>query len=372
MREELEKFQILKPLSAHRQISEQLRQEILQGKFAPGARLPNASDLAEVWGVSSFTVHNALVALVKEGLLFRRPGAGTFVAEKLRKLTCVAVYFGRNISTAPATLIYHHLHHALCKKLGDQQIAVQAFIDSRPEDSQTEPYEPLLRAIENNEVQGLICLFFNQFDIVGLKKLPIPTVFYSRLKIPNKVTYDMRQFFEVSLEQLRSQGCRSVGLISAVTPSRDGKNYAPFSSEFLTLAPRYGLETRDEWIHAPQTELAGEQMEQFGYDRFQKLWSGSSRPDGLIVWPDVLARGVAWAIGEGRVSVPEELRVVFHRNEKMKFLCPFPASWMELSISDTADALIQQIQTQFEGKQAEPISIPFRLVKASKIKKAKL
>ena len=372
MREELGKIQILKPLSAHRQISEQLRQEILRGKFTPGARLPTASELAEVWGVSSFTVHNALVSLVKEGLLFRRPGAGTFVAEELRKLTCVAVYFGRNLSMAPATVVYHHLHHALCKKLGDQEIAVQAFIDSRPEASQTEPYEPLVRAIENNEVQGLICLYFNQFDIVGLKKLPIPTVFYSRLKIPNTVTFDIRQFFDLSLQQLRSQGCRSVGLISACPSSKDGVNYAPFSSEFLTLAPRYGFEIRDEWIHAPQTDLLSEQMEQFGYDRFQKLWSGSHRPDGLIVWPDVLARGVAWAIREDRVSVPEELRVVFHRNEKLSFLCPFPASWMELSMNDTADALIQQIQRQFDGKQAEPITIPFRLAKEPKMKKTKL
>ncbi|MBO0768717.1 MAG: GntR family transcriptional regulator [Solirubrobacterales bacterium] len=51
----------------------------------PGAPVPTERDLASLLGTSRTTVRQALAELVGEGRLFRRQGAGTFVAEpKLR------------------------------------------------------------------------------------------------------------------------------------------------------------------------------------------------------------------------------------------------------------------------------------------------
>ena len=53
---------------------------IVEGRIAPGERLPSARQLAADWRVSRNTVDDALAALQAEGLLERRVGAGTFVA----------------------------------------------------------------------------------------------------------------------------------------------------------------------------------------------------------------------------------------------------------------------------------------------------
>ncbi len=62
-----------------RQVYLVLRDRILTGVFAHGARLPNENDLATAHGVSRVTVRRALAELEQEQLIERRPSAGTRV-----------------------------------------------------------------------------------------------------------------------------------------------------------------------------------------------------------------------------------------------------------------------------------------------------
>lgn len=50
-------------------------------KLSVGSRIPSERDLAKDWGVARMTARKALEVLVAEGLLERRPGSGSFVAE---------------------------------------------------------------------------------------------------------------------------------------------------------------------------------------------------------------------------------------------------------------------------------------------------
>lgn len=63
----------------HERLKRQLSEEILVGRWAPGAVLPGEVTLAQRFGVAVGTVRRALAALVAEGLLTRRPRAGTVV-----------------------------------------------------------------------------------------------------------------------------------------------------------------------------------------------------------------------------------------------------------------------------------------------------
>jgi GntR family transcriptional regulator len=56
-----------------------LRERIVSGELAPGARLPGEPALAAEHGVSRMTIRRALDTLAGEGLIDRRPGSGTFV-----------------------------------------------------------------------------------------------------------------------------------------------------------------------------------------------------------------------------------------------------------------------------------------------------
>lgn len=69
------------PVAMHRQLAQQLRQAIAGGGYRPGDRLPTEPELAARHGVSRITARQAVMQLVREGLVVRRQGKGSFVAE---------------------------------------------------------------------------------------------------------------------------------------------------------------------------------------------------------------------------------------------------------------------------------------------------
>jgi GntR family transcriptional regulator len=69
------------PLPYYHQLKELLRDEIIGGRWLPGTRLPSEPELCRALDVSRTVVRQALGDLEHEGLLRRRKGRGTFVAE---------------------------------------------------------------------------------------------------------------------------------------------------------------------------------------------------------------------------------------------------------------------------------------------------
>lgn len=63
------------------QIRENLRKEIKGSRLHPGSKLPSEDELAAQYGVSRMTVRQGIMDLIDEGLLYRRHGLGTFVAQ---------------------------------------------------------------------------------------------------------------------------------------------------------------------------------------------------------------------------------------------------------------------------------------------------
>jgi len=62
-------------------VREHLMTSLHLGRLRPGDRVASVRRLADITGLNRKTVHRAYVALVKEGVLDVRPGAGTFVAQ---------------------------------------------------------------------------------------------------------------------------------------------------------------------------------------------------------------------------------------------------------------------------------------------------
>jgi DNA-binding LacI/PurR family transcriptional regulator len=87
------------------------------------------------------------------------------------------------------------------------------------------------------------------------------------------------------------------------------------------------------------------------------LWAQPERPDGLIVYPDMTARGVVLALLELQVKVPAELKLVLHRNQNVEFLCPLAADWVITREKDVAKALLQQIKDRFGGLKPRSYAI---------------
>jgi GntR family transcriptional regulator len=65
----------------YQQIVDRLKREISEGRLTPGVALPSFRQLAEDLLVSVITIKRAYEELEREGIIFRRQGLGTFVAE---------------------------------------------------------------------------------------------------------------------------------------------------------------------------------------------------------------------------------------------------------------------------------------------------
>lgn len=67
----------------HRQVYEQWREGILNGRFSAGERVPSTREMAAFLGVSRGTVSQAWDQLIAEGYLETTQGSGTFVCREL-------------------------------------------------------------------------------------------------------------------------------------------------------------------------------------------------------------------------------------------------------------------------------------------------
>jgi ABC-type glycerol-3-phosphate transport system substrate-binding protein len=70
------------PIPAYFQLKEYLKQQIHEGVWLPGEKIPTEAELCESYNISRTPVRQALKELVFEGLLTRTAGRGTFVAHQ--------------------------------------------------------------------------------------------------------------------------------------------------------------------------------------------------------------------------------------------------------------------------------------------------
>jgi GntR family transcriptional regulator len=66
----------------YRQIADELRAQIKSGELKAGDKLPTEADLSDSYNASRNTIRDAVELLVREGLIEKRQGQGTFVTLK--------------------------------------------------------------------------------------------------------------------------------------------------------------------------------------------------------------------------------------------------------------------------------------------------
>ena len=68
------------PVPRYREVADALEQQIASGELPPGGRVPSERAIAERFGLSRMTARQAVELLVRRGVVYRRPGSGTYVA----------------------------------------------------------------------------------------------------------------------------------------------------------------------------------------------------------------------------------------------------------------------------------------------------
>ncbi|HSI09393.1 MAG: GntR family transcriptional regulator [Rariglobus sp.] len=348
-------LQIDRPQVVWRQIADQMRSKIMSGELPAGAKLPSTAELAKLADTDVKTIHRALTDLVREGLITRARKVGTYVTERKSLMSPIGIYYSQNIPAERSDLFLHCLHGELQRLAHDKGIATRILVDNRPRKDQTTTLPELETAARERSIVGLVSTVADPTHLAWLDKLPV-SVAYNGATQPSSAKWNIPQMIDLALNSLKKQGCRSVGLITHI---RDGNTL--FYDHLRAKSAELGLEIREEWLLRP-----GEYVEaatsgyKYGYDYFNELWAQAERPDGLLVYPDVVARGVIMAAVAHQVNT-QELKLMLHKNDEIDLFCPLPATFVVSSARDNAAALLKQLDDQFHGRTPQPILLQFKL-----------
>ena len=373
-------------MAKHKTITAEVRRQLLLDTWRPGSCIPTNRDLAEQFETSLFTIQTALAPLVEEGLIERRRRVGTIVKHNPAVLTCAGIYSGSGLLEEWEYAFFRELSRELQRQLGRQNVESKLFADMRSTADHLKPMPDLVRAIDSREIQALFVVLCDQDNNPWLTRLPVTASFNSSGSVPNQVNTDAAQMLRLSLSRLREQGCRTVGLISAIRIPRDHHSYTfRFYETFTEIVADLGLKTRDPWVITPAEHVADH--EAYGYESFRRLWGeetsseagidkardkGRSKgrdksPDGVLVYPDTSARGVMTAALELGVRVPEDIKMVFHHNTGVDWLCPLAVDWVENDTAQWAAEMIKQVRRQKAGEKIdEPTVLGYRIVEGGR------
>jgi GntR family transcriptional regulator len=86
------------PTPLYLQLAEQIRTRIDDGLIKVGDALPSERELSQSGGISRVTVRKALDTLLREGLLSRKRGSGTYIAPRIEQSAALLVGFSADMS----------------------------------------------------------------------------------------------------------------------------------------------------------------------------------------------------------------------------------------------------------------------------------
>lgn len=345
--------------SRHSQVTAALRAKILDGVYAPGERLPTIHELAAEYETSYFTVQTALTPLVEQGLVQRRRRVGTVVCQDVGVITRAAIYCSSAFVDEPQYAFARELCGQLQRQCADAGVSTRLFTDLRSAGEHTKALPELAEAVEVNQVHGILAPLYDVASTSWLESLGVPICFVHG-SVQHAIGFNTGQLLDLALTRLRERGCRTVGLISPDLGicERAGRR-APVGEMFVAGATDLGLQVDDAWLKVHKVD--GHGHEHLGYNGFSEIWAQERRPDGLLVYPDTVARGVTTAVLEQSVRVPEELKLVFHKNGGIDWPCPPAVDWVVSDVARWAAEMIGMLRRLKKGEDPKPVTLDYEL-----------
>src|SRR6202021_873356 len=203
-------------------ILDKVQEDIRSGRYSPGQRLPSETELVRRYGASRMTVFRAMHELQTMGLVVRRVGSGTFVAQPSNSKSHV---FGLLIPELGQTEIFE----AICKGMMESHEAVRHSLlwgnSASKENEKEEVAEQLCQHYISQKVSGV---FFapvefstgrfraNHKIVEALDKAQIPVVLLDRCleTYPRRSKYDL---VEIDNRRTGVESMRMAGLLGSTS-----------------------------------------------------------------------------------------------------------------------------------------------------------
>jgi DNA-binding transcriptional regulator YhcF (GntR family) len=347
-------------LAVERQVAAHVRTLIQQGAIAANTRLPPIRTLAELWNTNYFTVQTALRRLVGEGLLVQSPKLGTFVAPLKRSFRRACLYHDQDLRFEAQGEFFSRLNIWLYRLLAERGIQTTSFFDHRKGDKINTIPPEIRQMIKDREIDAFIATSHNA-GVNWIADLDIPHASPFLDSKHGGIVFDFNHLVRQAIDEAAKAGKRCMGLIY-----RHSRRKKPSKTQSGDLRSEIEKAARERGIKViiPEGLEEAERLpvlEQAGFHLCEELLRSSTELDALFVYPDTYTHGVVSALLKNRISVPDQILLISHRNADITFFTPFPVKWLIVQIEDFAQGLLKQIDLQIAGKKAPPIIVTSRL-----------
>lgn len=341
----------------YRQIVESLRANIQSGHYKNSARLPSEAELVRRFGVSRMTVVKAMQQLRQEGLLVRRTGSGTYLAESGATQNLV---FGLIIPELGDTEIFEPICKGMAQSPSLQGHSLSWGHSLTGSANREEVAEHLCQQYIEQKVSGV---FFaplefgqrrdqvNRRILKALKTARIPVVLLDRfeLQYPERSEYDL-----VGLDNRRA------GYVVAEHLIHLGARHIAF------LAREGSAETVDD-------RIAGYRDALFAHDLLSsshlvvrgdgsdpaaiKVVLQNNKIDAFLCANDHTAAKLMHSLLGLGVRIPEDIRIAGVDDVKYAGLLPVPLTTFRQPCADLGAAAVAAMKERINNPQLAGRSI---------------
>jgi GntR family transcriptional regulator, arabinose operon transcriptional repressor len=343
------------PTSVRTQLRDILLQEIKEGRFTEGGRIPSERDLAERYRISRASVRETITELINAGILFRTVGKGTYMATPSASAK-VAVHT-RNVGFLISEDIFHFVQTGYNRILRGVEDACRGNEDRlvfhSVGDSARVPMDGSLKLSGCVVVGGLRRSALDRLKESGIPFVLVDLLLKDEAADMTSIGIDYAGGTRMAIEHLFRLGHRHIGFIG-LSGSEKYNAYWQSLEEFgLPYNPR-----QVEFLPAIDLEpgmLAG-------FHATQKMIARSKLPTALLVTNDYVARGVMEALMVAGIEVPEQISVVGYDDLGLKTNPPMTT--IRVDLDQVGRLAMDALYRRMEGTaaQAEQIVVPVTLV----------
>ncbi len=341
-------------------VVEGLRRGIERGEYP--YMLPGIQRLADQYGVSQMTADAAVRELVEEGLLTRKRRLGTFVRHAHPDRGTVAVlcaaslldgrgsfYFSRALFETQRVLMERGFRPTFIVA-GETPVRIPGL---GPEAKGGRPPAAVIAIAANAACAPAM-------ELARAAGIPVVSGTAARPG-SSLVAHDNEAMIREGVRLLSEGGCRRPALLTHGRPGTEEPLEGTRAMLGAELA-RQGLAMRPDWCMGEvMTDLPESQ-----WTRFNALWSGRPRPDGLFVLDDTLYPEAALGVLRAGRRVPEDVLVVSHANRGSGMHCPFPTILLEFDPVAMGRALAAAVEDRNHA-HGPGTRLPHRVINSEEI-----
>ncbi|MBA3846867.1 MAG: GntR family transcriptional regulator [Planctomycetes bacterium] len=332
----------------HQQIADILREDIVK-RLAPGERLESEAALGKRFGVSVLTVREALSSLAEAGLVVRRHGSGTYVAEPGDR-GHLAVLVDSDIANPRGSFFHLRLVQQLRERLEAAGATVRVYVGrgNPPGSSPERPNCPEFNAdVDDGLINGIAAVSVHAHPrwLKSLTRRGIAIVGDGAFE--HGASVDTASLIDHGIDRLVEEGRRRIAVLGWGGAGRTD----PQAIATRAALKRHDLPARDGWIRfrAHQTLLGA------GWEEVRTLWVAErEKPDGLLITDDVLFADAQVAIAQLGVEIPKKLMIIAHANLGAVRPPPFPAERLLFDPDRVAEAMAAMLLRLLKQESVEP------------------